>query len=209
MLPATIPIFPLPDAVLFPTVFLPLHVFETRYCEMVKDALAGDRLIGMTLLRPGWEQEYDGKPPVYPIGCVGLISHVERRPDGCYNLVLRGIVRFRITGEEVGRPYRRAIVEYLPETTPESEREAVHKGRRRLEMLVAPALSGSDPPLPATMPDDDVVNALAQYLDLETVERQALLEREGVAERCSALVELLEMKVMLNAAAQGNHWPSN
>jgi Lon protease-like protein len=209
MLPPTIPIFPLPDVVLFPTVFLPLHVFEPRYRDMVQDALAGDRLIGMTLLRPGWEHEYDGRPPVYAVGCVGLISHVERRPDGCYNLVLRGLERFRITGEEAGRSYRRAVVEYLPEITPASERDSVRQRRRRLEALVAPALAGSEPPLPATMPDDDVVNALAQYLDLEPVERQALLEQQGVAARCDALIELLEMKGLLSGAAQGKTWSSN
>ena len=74
---------------------------------------------------------------------------------------------------------------------------------------MAPALAGTEPPLPATMPDDDVVNALAQYLDLEPVERQALLERQGIAARCNALVELLEMKVLLNSNAQGKSWTSN
>ena len=63
-----IPIFPLPNVVLFPNVFLPLHIFEPRYREMVGDALAGDRMIGMTLLKPGWEHEYEGRPPVYATG---------------------------------------------------------------------------------------------------------------------------------------------
>ena len=66
MLPPTIPIFPLPNAVLFPNVFLPLHIFEPRYREMVADALQGDRIIGMVLLRPGWEADYDGRPAIYP-----------------------------------------------------------------------------------------------------------------------------------------------
>ena len=67
MLPAIIPIFPLPNAVLFPGVFLPLHIFEPRYRAMVADALEGDRLIGMMLLKPGWESDYEGRPPVYPV----------------------------------------------------------------------------------------------------------------------------------------------
>jgi Lon protease-like protein len=69
MLPPAIPIFPLPNVVLFPNVFLPLHIFEPRYKEMVADALAGDRIIGMALLRPGWEGDYEGRPPIYPVGC--------------------------------------------------------------------------------------------------------------------------------------------
>ena len=77
-----LPLFPLPNVVLFPSVFLPLHIFEPRYREMVADALASDRMIGMVLLRPGWERDYEGRPPVYPIGCTGVITHVERQPDG-------------------------------------------------------------------------------------------------------------------------------
>ena len=74
MLPATLPLFPLPNVVLFPNVFLPLHIFEPRYRAMVADALKGDRLIGMVLLRPGWESDYEGRPPVFPTGCAGLIT---------------------------------------------------------------------------------------------------------------------------------------
>ena len=95
-----LPLFPLPNVVLFPNVFLPLHIFEPRYREMVADAITGDRMIGMVLLRPGWEQDYDGRPPVYPIGCSGLITHVEQLADGRYNIVLRGFERFRILAED-------------------------------------------------------------------------------------------------------------
>src|SRR5688572_4815088 len=115
MLPATIPIFPLPNAVLFPNVFMPLHVFEMRYRAMVADALAGDRIIGMVLLKPGFERDYEGRPPVYPIGCAGVITHSEALPDGRFNIVLRGIEKFRISSEDASRPYRLAQVEPLPE----------------------------------------------------------------------------------------------
>src|SRR5213082_1852536 len=92
-----LPLFPLPTVVLFPNVFLPLHIFEPRYRDMVADALTGDRLIGMVLLKPGWESNYEGRPPVYPIGCSGLMTHVERlSSDGHYNIVLRGVERFRV-----------------------------------------------------------------------------------------------------------------
>ena len=96
MLPPTLPLFPLPNVVLFPGVFLPLHIFEARYRAMTEDALAGDRMIGMALLKPGFEAEYEGRPPIYPVGCMGLITHAERLPDGRFNIVLQGVERFRV-----------------------------------------------------------------------------------------------------------------
>ena len=197
MLSTLIPIFPLPNVVLFPGVFLPLHVFEHRYREMVKDTLAEDRLIGITLLKPGWDQNADDQPAVYPIGCVGLISHIEGLEDGRYNLVLRGVEKFRIAREEeLTRAYRRATVDYLEEQMTAADREAVRRQRHTLERLLSVVSDGPDQPFPSNLSDDEVINALAQYLDLEAIERQALLEQDGVARRCSALIELLEMKAM-------------
>lgn len=191
-----LPLFPLPNVVLFPNVFLPLHVFEPRYRDMVADALAGDRQIGMVLLRSGWESDYDGRPPIYSIACSGLMTHVERLPDGKYNLVLRGVERVRITGEDHGRPYRRGFVTRLPERPlSQDDRHELHEIRTRLEALVVPA--GADARLSAEMPDEDLVNALAQYLDLEPIEKQALLEHDVVLDRARALVELLEMKMLI------------
>src|SRR5204862_1471569 len=117
MLPPSIPLFPLPNVVLFPNVFLPLHIFEPRYRQMVADSLDSDRLIGMVLLKPGWQAEYEGRPPVYPIGCSGVITHVESLADGRYNIVLRGLERFRIASEDHEKAYRRAVAERLVETT--------------------------------------------------------------------------------------------
>ena len=77
-----LPLFPLPNVVLFPNVFLPLHIFEPRYRQMVADALDTDRMIGMVLLRPGWDRDYEGNPPVYAMGCSGVITHVDRQSDG-------------------------------------------------------------------------------------------------------------------------------
>src|SRR5687767_4622678 len=133
MLPPTIPIFPLPSVVLFPNVFLPLHIFEPRYREMAADALAGDRMIGMVLLRPGWEGNYEGRPAVYPVGCAGLITFSEQHDDGRYNIVLRGLGKFRITGEDHSRSYRLARVEALMEEITPADREIVRAERRRLE----------------------------------------------------------------------------
>jgi Lon protease-like protein len=199
MLPSTIPIFPLPNVVLFPNVFLPLHIFEPRYREMVKDALDGDRMIGMVLLRPGWEGDYEGRPPVYPVGCAGLITHAERQSDGRYNIVLRGLEKFRVVGEEGGKSYRLAHVQTLIEAVSEGDRDEMRAQRRRLEALLVPQAEGrgTDAKVPPSMADEDLVNALAQYLELEPVEKQALLEREGLLARCRSLIELLEMKVIV------------
>jgi len=207
MLPAQIPIFPLPSVVLFPEVTLPLHIFEPRYREMVADALAGDHLIGMVLLRPGWEPEYEGRPLVYDVGCVGVISHHERLADGRYNIVLQGVDRVRLTGETDDRPYRRAFIEPLGDPLPSTEREPLREARHRLEALVAPFAdpSGGDLRIPASVPDVELVNALAQYLPLEPVEKQALLEREGVLARCHALIDLLEMKAILSKCATSQY----
>ena len=195
-----LPLFPLPNVVLFPNVFLPLHIFEPRYREMVADAVASDRMIGMVLLRPGWEREYEGRPAVYPVGCSGVITHHERLADGRYNIVLRGIEQFRIVSEDHERIYRRAAVEPLRDRNLNADdRAAIRHQRSRLEALLAPAVekAEADPRMPAAMSDEDLVNALAQYLDLEPLEKQALLERHCLRSRAESLVELLEMKILM------------
>jgi len=202
MLPRVIPIFPLPNVVLFPNVFLPLHIFEPRYREMVEEALAGDRLIGMTLLRPGWEGAYEERPAVYDVGCAGLITHADRLPDGRYNIVLRGLAKFRITGEQAGRAFRIAEVDALPEAVSDLDRAVLRDDRQRLESLLVTTLERSDNRFPASMPDEDLVNALCQYLPFDPIERQALLEQSGIQARCRALMDLLEMRVLTAA----KHW---
>ena len=199
MLPPTIPIFPLPTAVLFPNVFLPLHIFEPRYRAMVGEALDGDRIIGMVLLRPGWESDYDGRPPIYPIGCAGLVTFAERLKDGRFNIVLRGLQKFRVADEDHSRSYRLSRVDTIMEPVTETDRTSLQAARRRLEALLVPQPEGrgAEPKVPPTMPDEDLVNALAQYLELEPVEKQALLERESLLARCESLIELLEMKVLV------------
>jgi Lon protease-like protein len=211
MLPPTIPLFPLPNVVLFPNVFLPLHIFEPRYREMVGEALAGDRIIGMVLLRPGWEPAYEGRPGIYPIGCAGLITFAERQNDGRYNIVLRGLEKFRVVDEEAGqdRSYRVARVESIIDPMSDDDRTALRTARRRLEALLVPQPEGrgAEPKVPPSMPDEDLVNALAQYLELEPVEKQALLERDTLLSRCHSLIELLEMKVIVaqHNWGQGRH----
>jgi Lon protease-like protein len=193
-----IPIFPLPDVVLFPNVFLPLHIFEPRYRQMTAESLAGDRIIGMVLLRPGYESEYEGAPPVYATGCSGLITHAEKLEDGRYNLVLRGIEKFAINHEELpaaGRLYRSAMITPINETIAVGERDQLRLERKKLQQLLAPLFTGTlEGRLPETMPDEDLVNALAQYLEFEPMEKLALLERQGPLARCRSMVELLEMR---------------
>ena len=204
MLPPVIPIFPLPNAVLFPNVFMPLHIFEPRYRTMVSDALAGDRIIGMVLLRAGFERDYEGRPAIFPIGCAGVVTHSEPLPDGRFNIVLKGIEKFRVTSEDASKPYRLATIDSLPELVPDTERKELRQLRLRLEALLAAAVEreGGDPKFPRAVADEDLVNALAQYIGLEPLERQALLEREGVLARCHGLIELLEMKTMERGATR-------
>ncbi len=203
--PSTIPIFPLPTVVLFPNVFLPLHIFEPRYRQMVTEALAGDRIIGMTLLRSAAEAE-EAQPPVYSVGCSGVITHVERLPDGRFNLILRGVEKFQILGEEEpvpGQLYRKAHVAGVDDSVGDRDREPLAAERRRLETRLAPLFerARSESFLPQTMPDADLVNALAQYLEFEPVERQALLEQPGPLARCRAMMELLDVKALVEQSA--------
>src|SRR5256885_4062278 len=79
-------LFPLPNLVLFPHVLQPLHVFEPRYRQLLTDALDDDRMIALALLRPGWEDDYDKRPPIHPVVCIGKVHNEERFADGRYNL---------------------------------------------------------------------------------------------------------------------------
>ncbi len=178
---------------LFPQVALPLHVFEPRYRKMVADAMESHRTIGMTLLRPGWERDYYGRPPVYDRGCAGLIEHHEPLPDGRSNIVLRGLSRFRIVEEHGGEPYRLASVEMLEEA-PSAEAE-VEEARRAVMATIGRAADG--PLVLVIKPDvahDVFVNALAQSLALTPVERQSLLETGGVLARYRRLLEILQFR---------------
>lgn len=146
MLPSEIPLFPLPNVVLFPAALLPLHIFEPRYRAMVTDALEGERLIGMVMLRPGWEPHYDEAPSVYPVGCAGFITHAERLPDGRFNVMLRGLEKFKILGERTGREgvdrYRIGRIESIVEIKPGGA-AALQEARQKLERLIARQLRRS------------------------------------------------------------------
>jgi Lon protease-like protein len=125
------------------------------------------------------------------------MTHVEKLPDGRYNLVLRGLERFRILEEDRERSYRRAVIESLHERALPHDRAIIRGYRDKLENLLAPAIIGGEAKIPAAMSDEDLINALAQYLDLEPLEKQALLEKPCLTTRAASLVELLEMKIMV------------
>jgi Lon protease-like protein len=190
VLPSTVPLFPLPDVVLFPDVSLPLRIFEPRYRAMVADALKGNHIIGMVLLRPGYEADYEGRPPVFPVGCAGVITQVEQLANGEYTLVLRGLQKFQVMSEDPGGAYRVAHITPLPEAPPnQSQTAAIRAERQRVESLLARL--GIEP-APAILSDAGLVIGLAQILNLTPLEWQQLLERDGVLARLRSLADRLE-----------------
>jgi Lon protease-like protein len=189
-LPAVIPIFPLEIAMLFPGMSRPFHIFEARYRAMVADALKADRIIGMTTLKPGYEADYAGRPPIYEIGCAGVITDFQELPGGRFNIVLRGIVKFRVTSEDESRPYRLARVDAIPEVLNETEKTALRTERRQLQVLIE---KGGNAKVPAEMSDEELVNMVAQHLPLEDqAERQGLLETKNPLLRARALIHAIE-----------------
>jgi ATP-dependent Lon protease len=126
-------LFPLPNLVLFPHVVQPLHIFEPRYCELLEDALAGDGTIAMVLLAPGWERDYDGRPAIAPMACLGRVISHERLPGGKFNLLLRGMCRAAIRRELAPeRLFRQADVDLLEDFYPSSSAARRPQLQRRL-----------------------------------------------------------------------------
>jgi ATP-dependent Lon protease len=126
-------LFPLPNLVLYPHVMQPLHVFEDRYREMVEDALATDRLIAMAVLEPGWEPDYDGRPPIASYACLGKIVAHHRLENGRSNLLLMGLQRIRIVRElDPPRSFRRAEVELVSDRCAAGPPERLEELRHKL-----------------------------------------------------------------------------
>ena len=195
-LPATIPIFPLPDATLFPNASHPFRIFEPRYRAMIADALKGDRIIGMVMLQPGHDAEYEGRPPIFPIGCAGLITSYEELPGGEYNIVLGGLVKFRVTGEDSSRAYRLARVVAMPEILDAKEAIALSQERQRMDGLLFAFFDrlglGQPPP---GLPDEALIDELSQYLPMAPLERQHLLEQDDPLARAGVVIDLLDKAV--------------
>jgi hypothetical protein len=198
-------LFPLASVVLFPRVRTPLHIFEPRYRQLTEHALAGDRPIGMVAVPPEHLAGMAGDPPVYPVGCAGVISQAQRLADGRFHLVLDGGFRFRILDEPPrpeGRLYRVARVERLEDPYASADRARVEELRGRILALVRRLLEIADreraqeitPELFRDMDDEALVNTLSNALALGTPEKQGLLEAASVLARCERLEGLLAFR---------------
>jgi uncharacterized protein len=191
-LPPDVPLFPLPNVVLFPQMPMPLHVFEPRYRKMVADARQSHQLIGMVLLQPGWETGYYGRPPVFPIGCAGRIEQCEALPDGKYNIVLRGVCRFAIVDEHSREPYRVAQIASRAEAAHEDA--ALDAVRADLISAIEKASEQEAVVLHGSLPAETFINALCQSLDLSPLEKQSLLDCDTLLDRGRRLIAILEFK---------------
>jgi len=192
-LPDTIPIFPLDDAMLFPDMAVPLRIFEPRYRAMVADVLKGNRIIGMVQLRPGYEADYERSPSIFPFGVAGVITDIEMQPNGEYTLVLQAFAKFRVTREEAHQPYRLAHVTAISETVPDRDRAALHAQRERLAAILSTAGGQLGfRKIPDGISDEQYVNGVSQFVLIDSLDRQRLLEQDNALSRVGVLLELID-----------------
>jgi Lon protease-like protein len=182
-------IFPLPGAILFPGLQLPLHIFEPRYRAMVSDALARDRRIAM--IQP--QAPVEGAP-LFQVGCVGHIGEVEALDDGRFNLVLEGVSRFRILRElEVVTPFRQVEAELLADDEDEALSAIERAGFEREARRFADAQGYRvDWDSVARLDDISLINGVSQIAPFDAAAKQALLEAETLSDRCELLVQLMQ-----------------
>jgi len=211
----TLPIFPLTETLLLPSTYLPLNIFENRYRQMVRDALEGNRRIGMIQpMIPGLDNW--GVPPldlqdpeIYPVGCCGHISQHEQEADGRYLIVLEGVVRFRVLRElEQVRGYRRVRADFAgfeadrhpaePEIDRRELLSVLDRFLRQRDLDFDFDLLGALSPL-------RLVNTLSTALPFTSVEKQALLEARTTEDRASLLMSLMGMD---SGSAQRDPTPS-
>jgi Lon protease-like protein len=192
-LPQTIPLFPLPGAILFPRAAMPLNIFEPRYLNMVDDALAGDRLIGM--IQPA-AREAGERPALLHVGAVGKITTFSETEDGRYLITLTGLCRFRLIRElPMSAPYREAIVDFEDFADDLIERPAqIDRSRLRSALVayIAANRFSADWALIEEAPSETLVNAVAALCPFDLMSKQALLESPTLTERANALIALLE-----------------
>jgi hypothetical protein len=192
-----VPLFPLPGAILFPRSQLPLHIFEPRYREMVRDAIDG---VGRIAMIQPHRLDDDNKAPLYDVGCVGELVGVEELEDGRFNIVLLGSNRFRIVREaEVDASYRCADVdiEVFDDDEPEPlemiQRAEVEREARKLGDAMGLAVDWA---AVARLDDEMLVNAIAQVAPFDTGAKQALLEQATLESRADLLVQLMQFHRM-------------
>jgi uncharacterized protein len=198
LIPDRIPLFPLPNIVLFPRTFLPLHIFEPRYRQMVIDVATAGHCIGMALFKEGWEEHYYGNPAIYELGCVGRVVSIEKLADGRSNIMLQGLCRYKIREEEWDcTPYRQARVVPAPEETCEPLTSQLRAG---LQAVLHESLAYRDRDetwgegLESELSDEVLVNILSASLDFTPLEQQVLLEAYTVQQRARRLSDLLQLK---------------
>jgi Lon protease-like protein len=200
-LPAVIPVFPLPGALLLPRGQMPLNIFEPRYLAMIDDALkSGHRLIGM--IQPDSQHpDLEQRPHLYKVGCVGRISQFAESGDGRYLIQLTGVSRFRVEEElSVMTPYRQCRVTYEPFADDFVARKGEDDVNRK-ELLAA--LTGfleannlqADWDGIKSAPNEALVNALAMMSPYGAAEKQALLEAPDLKTRAEILVAVTEMEL--------------
>ena len=193
----TLPIFPLPNLVFFPSTRLPLHVFEPRYRQMVTDVMDADQRFGIVLLRPGWQDDYYGAPAIHTLGTLGTIEQAVPLEDGRFNILVRGDVRFRILGEVSQAPYRTARVIAEPELPPAAQDGYAQRewladlSRQYLHYLpnqmAVPEID--------TVGLDSLTNALIMSLNLDVEEKQRLLEIDALTQRAEAVGNELQQRI--------------
>jgi Lon protease-like protein len=182
-------IFPLPGAVLFPGLQLPLHIFEPRYRALVGDALVRDRKIAM--IQP--QKPIDGAP-LFAVGCVGRIGEIEAMDDGRYNLILEGETRFRLIRElDVATAFRQVEAELIED--PETEAlSSVERASFEMEARKFADNQGYSVDWDSVerLDDTSLINGVSQIAPFDPASKQALLEAENLAVRCELLVQLMQ-----------------
>lgn len=191
-------IFPLPTPSLYPGVVQPLHIFEERYQAMMRDALAGDGLIAMAVLRPGWEIDYASRPPLEEVACLGKIMAHHEIEDGRFNLLLAGVKRLRLLDEiEPPQAFRSASVELIAEQEPASSDTAAAALRARVVRAFRAALPHGVPPEPlqrifdADSPLGMLVDLAAYTLPVSRKVKQAVLAEPSAVARAELLIDAL------------------
>jgi hypothetical protein len=197
-----IPIFPLPNVVFFPKVFLPLHIFEERYKTLIHDALSRNQEIGLVLLREGWEHDYFGSPPVHRIGCLGKIEAHEKLPQGRFNILLRGLSRFEIVNFVQMEPYRIARIKLLDDDPFLLETNEQLSERNTLFDLFVRYLNEvlgielEEQKLERSGSLESVVNQVAAILDIPIYQKQQLLETSAVPKRYKVIRGIIDDRLL-------------
>jgi len=206
-----VPVFPLPDVVLFPHARMPLHVFELRYRTMVRDALSGPRTLAIATLRPGWQGDYHGSPAFHELATLARFEQVEWLPNDCYDLQVVGLERVRLGRVAREFPYRSCEAAIVPATPHDADDPLAAMERAALleaaQSLMAHGASawGAPPLTAADATFEAVVNTLAQSLRIATDARLELLEMDSVFARARRLNErIAELRHLLERGSPGD-----